>query len=108
MVVDAQIEQDGPAGYAMQLRRRSDDQRLTLLVDASRRLACFYLRDGDNTTMLWDWTPVPNLRPIPDSNRITMRAKGSKVTAWANGTQIFDLNVRARVGQPLAGSDQLG
>ena len=102
--VDAQLAEGGPAGYAIHLRQYSEQERLTLLVDAERRLASFYLRSAGRSTMLWGWAPVAALRGGTESDRIRLRAVGPRVSAEANGVPLFDLEV----GGPAGGSVWLG
>lgn len=91
VVVDARLAESGSAGYALYLRQQPDGDRFALMVDAERRLACFYDRQGGHSRLLWDWTPVPALRETTEVNRLTVLAVGQRFVAWANGWQIFDL-----------------
>jgi hypothetical protein len=95
LVVDARLEEPGSAGYAIHLRG-SDDERLTLVVDAERRSASFYHRSHDVTSVVWDWSPQPSLRAADQENRFTIRAVGQRWTAWVNGAQMFDLEAPGR------------
>lgn len=91
VVVDARLEEDGSAGYALYLRQQPDGDRFALVVDAERRLACFYDRQEGYSRLLWDWTPIPALRETTEVNRLTVLAAGQRFAAWINGAPIFDL-----------------
>ena len=102
--VDAQLVEGSQAGYAIHLRQRSEDERLTLLVDPERRLASFYHRSDGRSTVLWGWAPVAALRGGTESDRITIRAVGSRVSVEINGVRLFNLAVAG----PDGGSVWLG
>ena len=89
--VDAQLAEPGQAGYAIQLRRRSDEDYLTLLVDAERRLASLYRRADGRSTVLWGWAPVEALHGATTADRIKARLFGSRVSVEVNGVALFDL-----------------
>ena len=102
--VDAQLAEGSQAGYAIHLRQHSERERLTLLVDAERRLASFYRRSEGRSTVLWGWAPVAALRGGTERDRIRVRAVGSRVSVEANGVPLFDLAVAG----PEGGSVWLG
>ena len=91
VVVDVRPEGSDSAGYALYLRRQSEDERFALVVDAGRRLASFYRRSGGGTTVLWDWTPVTALRGAGEPNRLMVRVAGQRFAVWINGEPLFDL-----------------
>jgi hypothetical protein len=93
LVVDLRLEQPGPGGYAIHLRRRSEEDRLTLLVDAERGYGALYERRAGATRALWEWSPVPALRRGAEINRLTVRAADRRLAGWANGAPLFDLEV---------------
>ena len=93
LVVDLRLDEAGPAGYALHLRRRSDRDRLTLLVDAAREYAALYERQDGKTRALWDWSPAPALRPATEVNRWTVRLVDRRMNVWVNGTPLIDLEV---------------
>ena len=95
LVVDASLTSGTPAGYGITVRQTDSGERMTLLVDASRRLATLYRAGGRSDATLWQWSPIPTLRPAPLTNRWTLRASGPRLAAWANGTPLFDLDASA-------------
>lgn len=102
--VEARLDAPGQAGYAIHLRRRSDEERLTLLVDAERRLASLYLRVDDRPTVLWGWAPVEALRGGTAVDRFKARLVGSRVSLEVNDVPLFDLET----GGPTRGTLWLG
>jgi hypothetical protein len=99
--VGAQLAEGGPGGYAIHLRQRTEQERLTLLFDAERRLASFYRRSAGRSTMLWGWAPVSTLRGGTESDRIRVRAVGPRVSVQVNGRRLFDLDVGGAEGGSL-------
>jgi hypothetical protein len=95
LVVDATLLEGSPAGYGITVRQTEEGERVTLLVDAGRRLATLYRTGGKSTAVLWAWSPVPALRPPPLVNRWTLRTSGPRLAAWVNGSPLFDLDAGA-------------
>lgn len=100
IVVDAQLDRAAAAGYALYLRQQANDDRLVLLIDAGRGLVSLYRRAGRRTGVLWDWTPVPALRPATVPNRLVVRQVGDRLALAINGSPVFDL----QAGGPPTGT----
>lgn len=102
--VDARVDRTAQAGYAIHLRHRSEEERLTLLVDAERRLASLYLRANDRPTVLWGWAPVEALHGGTDFDHFKASLVGSRVSVEINDVPLFDLDT----GGPPRGTLWLG
>lgn len=88
-VTDARVTTPGPeGGYFLSFRRRGDFDAYFLLVNLARReLKVWRFIDGQQALMVPD-TPVPNLNPAPDVNRIAIRSVGSDHRININGTEV--------------------
>ena len=102
--IDARLVDPGGTGYVVQLRRQTNGDRLALVVEPERRLATFYRRTDDQTTILWGWAPVEALHGGDDTDHLTFQALGPRIRLDVNGQQVFQVEA----GGPTQGSLWLG